>query len=273
MSVFLLYIAQEMRYTARAGRDLTFQRARNQIAPGMNNNTLKPNMKKTIIALMALAGVASAYTTVDVTADSQFYKDNNIGAEYILTLNLNVSELSSFLGTLDTDNEAAIFAVVQSGGNLNGVSLGKWGGGDVYLQTPNSAVENALNAGATGGVAVNGQKLDLNASSDCALSVTNMGAEFAWTSVESASITLYHQGVENLTTVTMNLTMDGGEKYTIMGSTSNSFRAWDAYGDTTTLKYNTNLVSSYTLKFIPEPATATLSLLALCGLAARRRRK
>ena len=32
-------------------------------------------------------------------------------------------------------------------------------------------------------------------------------------------------------------------------------------------------VSSFTVSFVPEPATATLSLLALCGLAARRRRR
>ena len=29
----------------------------------------------------------------------------------------------------------------------------------------------------------------------------------------------------------------------------------------------------YRVEYIPEPATATLSLLALCGLAARRRRR
>jgi hypothetical protein len=35
----------------------------------------------------------------------------------------------------------------------------------------------------------------------------------------------------------------------------------------------TAIVANYVTAIIPEPTTATLSLLALCGLAARRRRK
>lgn len=54
---------------------------------------------------------------------------------------------------------------------------------------------------------------------------------------------------------------------------------WNAYSETNTDETNTDtkneitsLTSSYTTKIIPEPATATLSLLALACLAARRRR-
>ena len=42
--------------------------------------------------------------------------------------------------------------------------------------------------------------------------------------------------------------------------------------DLSSIKGDVDAIKGY-MKSIPEPTTATLSLLALCGLAARRRRK
>ena len=67
-----------------------------------------------------------------------------------------------------------------------------------------------------------------------------------------------------------NLTLDGqqlvdGDVVNVNGVFENLDLAYDY-----TLSYNNGVVS---IKAIPEPATATLSLLALAGLAARRRRR
>ncbi|MBR5878575.1 MAG: PEP-CTERM sorting domain-containing protein [Akkermansia sp.] len=85
--------------------------------------------------------------------------------------------------------------------------------------------------------------------------------------------------------------MDNGDCYEFTGSTT-KFNNTDykfTYSDVTNLSVNSNLVSDalmfdscltnsdvisvHSSMMIPEPTTATLSLLALAGLAARRRRK
>lgn len=218
---------------------------------------------------MALSGMAMGVETK--TLDECILGKK---ADFILTLNLDASAISTLLPNLNDSNEGVVFATVESGSSFTGLAMGKWGTGDVYLQTPGKSgqLSGGLGATTSNGVTVNGQSLTESASSTLTgLSFTNM-AGTDWSKVDSAVLTLRHEGSKDLSTATLTLTVDDAV-YTVIGATSNSDRAWDTYAATTTLKYNTNFVTSASFLAVPEPTTATLSLLALAGLAARRRRK
>ncbi|MCI6980672.1 MAG: PEP-CTERM sorting domain-containing protein [Akkermansia muciniphila] len=231
-------------------------------------------MKTTLITLLALSGVSAAATQQENLTQCTL----GAKAQFVLTLELKPTAIATLLPNLDTKNEGVIFATVESGSSsVTGLALGKWGDGDVYMQLPSNSSQFAggLAAGTGSGVTVNGNSLDnSDVSTDIAgLSFTNMkGNGFDWTKVDSAVLTLNHDGAADLSTVKLALTIDGTVNY-ITGASTNTTRAWDNYGATTTLKWNENFVTSADFKTVPEPATAALSLLAFAGLASRRRRK
>lgn len=230
-------------------------------------------MKTTLITLLALAGVSAAGT------QSENLTQCTLGAkaQFVLTLDLKPTAIATLLPNLDSNNEGVIFATVESGSSVTGLALGKWGSGNVYMQLPSKSSQFAagLAAGTDNGATVNGNSLNNSdvTSGIEGLSFTNMaGNNFDWTSVTSAVLTLNHNGAADLSSVTLALTIDGTVKY-ITGASTNTDRAWDNYGATTTLKWNDTFVTSADFKTVPEPATAALSLLAFAGLASRRRRK
>ncbi len=230
-------------------------------------------MKTTLITLLALAGVSAAATQQENLTQCTL----GAKAQFVLTLDLKPTAIATLLPNLNTSNEGVIFATVESGSNFTGLALGKWGTGNVYMQLParSGQFTAGLGAGTDDGTTVNGNSLDNSGvTSDIeGLSFTNMaGNNFDWTSVTSAVLTLNHNGAANLSSVTLALTIDGTVKY-ITGASTNTDRAWDNYGATTTLKWNDTFVTSADFKTVPEPATAALSLLAFAGLASRRRRK
>lgn len=206
-------------------------------------------MKKTLIALMALAGVVmtaeggnlameAEFTTVPVNAG------NCWSGDYVLTFKL-------------ADNYSM---------DLGGAVVGFYRG---------SAVNDSLgyNAIVLGG-------------SDEALTLT-IGRGRAYDTVDNAT------GIDADTyftfgdKVTFATTIQKGVEYTLSvtgatGAMTPTLSWTDAElgAKTETLaSYNGNMNGNAALTYavntqiIPEPATATLSLLALCGLAARRRRK
>ena len=199
-------------------------------------------MKKTLIALMALAGVAAAETvnTIDAawgTAPArggEFYS-----ASYTLTF------------TLD-----ALYTLEKSG--------------DVLGFYRGSAINNShgYNAIVLGGT-------------DDALTLT-VGRGRAYDTVGDAT------GIDADTTftfqdsVTFTTAIQKGVTYTLSVTGDNQAMTptlrWEG-GSETLAAYNGNMngdaaiTSALNLGTVPEPTTATLSLLALAGLAARRRRK
>lgn len=239
-------------------------------------------MKTTLITLLALAGVSAAATQQeDLTTQCTL----GAKAQFVLTLDLKPKAIAALLPNLDRKNEGVIFATVESGNNFTGLALGQWGDtGKVYMQLPASKAQFTAGLGAgtdnsdsNNVITVNGNSLDNSgvASGIVGLSFTNMaGNNFDWNSdsITSAVLTLNHNGADDLSSVTLALTIDGAVKY-ITGASSNTNRAWDNYGATTTLKWNDTFVTSADFKTVPEPATAALSLLAFAGLASRRRRK
>ena len=203
-------------------------------------------MKKTLIALLALAGVAAAATETVNTIDADWgtapVKGNDFySADYTLTF------------TLD-----ALYTLEKSGS-----VLGFYRG---------SAVNDShgYNAIVLGG-------------SDDALTLT-VGRGRAFAPVDNAT------GIDAGTTftfqdsVTFTTAIQKGVTYTLSVAGANKAMTptltWDG-GSETLASYNGNMNGNAAITSalnpgtitIPEPTTATLSLLALAGLAARRRRK
>ena len=211
-------------------------------------------MKKTLIALMALAGIAcgaetltgitAQFTTPPTTADD--YWVNDYVFEFTLTEDYTLSDFGSVL------------AVYWGDQATNSTAGEGYSCGAIYLTESNGVLtlnigdgitnENLSNVDITSTTTFTNQRgttfstVEIQTGVTYTLSVTGANQDM--------TPTLTWEG-ESVTAAVFNGNMNGG----------NSGNA------TTNYKVNVGTVT------IPEPATATLSLLALAGLAARRRRK
>ena len=198
-------------------------------------------MKKTIIALMALAGIASAGQYVD-TLTAYFVTAPTLGGNcwsndytfrFLLEDDYTVGE--GTVGTVlafyrgNAINDSVGYNAIVLGGSDDALTL------TVGRGKANNTVDNATDIGA--------------------------GTTFTFTDNVTFTTTI-QKGVE------YTLTVDGGDQ--AMTPTL----SWDG-GSETLASYKGNMNGNAALYSvaIPEPTTATLSLLALAGLAARRRRK
>lgn len=233
-------------------------------------------MKKTLITLLAIAGVAAAETlTFDISRNGNIvtFAFDEVAAQEILSLTYTNWTYSG-------------------GGNNN---VGSW-------QSPtNAAYENSFSPDAQLRDSTNGQTLPdswtmnftVNNKSDAAITLTKFtfdtygyfggGADRD----TAASVTLT---LNNVTTELFDLGI-GGETttatLTLTGDNAITIGAKDSVNLALTMKgsdpYNTYTgITSGSVSYsvapgptpnVPEPTTATLSLLALAGLAARRHRK
>ena len=208
-------------------------------------------MKKTLIALMAMAGVAmgavvedhlaieATFTTAPSTAG------NFWSADYVLTFTLAQDY------TLQHGGSVVAFYRGSDANNDYGYNAITLGGTDeaLTLTVGRGRAQNTLN------------------------NATGIGANTTFTYQDK---------------VTFETTIAKGVEYTLSvagatGAMTPTLSWVDAEGiaqSLTAASYNgnmnghqTNMVTAVNTEYIPEPATATLSLLALAGLAARRRRK
>jgi hypothetical protein len=204
-------------------------------------------MKKTIIALMALAGLAIADEHLAIQAEfttAPAWAGNLWSGDYVLTF------------TLAEDY------TLQHGGSVVGFYRGS-GINDGYGY-------NAITLGGT----------------NDALTLT-VGRGRVFSTLNNATGIGANTYMEYKDSVTFTTAIEKGVEYTLSVTGGNqsmtptlSWTAADLTAQTETLaSYNGNMNSNADLTsvvntvMIPEPATATLSLLALAGLAARRRRK
>ena len=253
-------IAFEMRYThARRVRlgSLGIPTREEPGIPGQlaakNNkhieNTIK--MKKTIIALMALAGVAAAAPNeLGISTGGNFW-----GGDFTLTFTLNEGALSA----TDTTDVLALYWGTFSTGDYyaNGITLTWSSDSEVSLYIGDGAMASVAGGDEGANITENtsfnglrgatfGTKLSMGET----YTLVNVGGD------GNQTVSLYSGVSANgvaLETVNYNGNMNGGNADTTMRSVVNA-----QYGYTPA---------------VPEPTTATLSLLALAGLAARRRRK
>lgn len=255
-------------------------------------------MKKTIIALMALAGVAAAETTDLLASDANWnfsapdkisIKDgvlDNTGhwnsgyANYVLpnaiTLNSNLSlELSYTMTFTNTSDVAATVALHSSSDVLAfGAETYNGGSNDAPLCIGYTTAAAAISANAITFVASNaygyifdsattidtGKTAGIKSGTDVTTVSHNITEIIAWNNTEQKFIATISIDGEVARTQIL------GDSYTlkkISVATAGNNTDWRSQPS----------FSNMQLKVVPEPATATLSLLALAGLCARRRRK
>ena len=209
--------------------------------------TYSISMKKTLIALMALAGVAMADEHLAIIAEftqAPVQAGNFWSDDYELTFTLAEDY------TLQHGGSVVAFyrgEAIDNSHGYNAITLG--GTNDALtLTVGRGRVFNTLN-GATG--------IGANTTVTYQDKVT-----FDVTIEKGVTYTLSVTGANQSMTPTLSWTTAE------LGTQS---VAADSYAGN--MNGNATIVSAVNTVMIPEPATATLSLLALAGLAARRRRK
>ncbi len=244
-------------------------------------------MKKTLIALMALAGVAVASSPI--TLESKLVSGENIYGVYSQWENIK-NDTTLIEGTETTYPETLTFYVKVSDlfGAENLSSTGK------YQFTSFSFLGQA-----NGNCSNGGDTLTITVGSQSVTGIVQQSSN-AYTSVvfDTPNANSLFFTTSDILTLTLQAGFDGGKDngrveimYYDTPRTNQALGAASALSsDGTDLnyfhKYSNNSgngfqtgwktdapVVSMTVTYIPEPATATLSLLALAGLAARRRRK
>lgn len=202
-------------------------------------------MKKTLIALVAMAGMAFGAAEDHLAIDASFTTaPSNAGnfwsADYVLTFTLAADY------SLEHGGSVVAFyrgSAVNDNYGYNAITLGG----------TNDALTLTIGRGRANNTVANGTGIDVNTTFSYQDKVT-----FTTTIERGVEYTLSVAGASGAMTPTL---------------------AWGVDGTETAAAYNGNMNGNAAVtyavntEYIPEPATATLSLLALAGLAARRRRK
>lgn len=235
-------------------------------------------MKKTLITFLALASVAAA------GVDGNWKGTFSWGSDKPLTFNLGANSpisvsLSATMQKYAENSEAtnATYKEVSTDGYTGtfspGINVGDATNGGSWTLTFTVKNESDESLDLTGfsvdlytyasGGGIQGEDTKR------ALTLTLSNDSNVVAFKETYNIT--HGGDKPVTGAAKNYAFDMNDSYKYLG-VGESFTF-----DLTVTRSGTNPgtfvgLQSATFKIIPEPATATLSLLALCGLAARRRR-
>lgn len=251
-------------------------------------------MKKTLIALIAMVGAASAEITdglqwaesvtgglqktstftineyFDFSTPGVFVADagnraysTNLGGKFT-----NAFTLSFKLIDFDANNWEDAVSLYSNGithGTNNSIQVQKNSSGELMVYTENFSGSNVAGDASN----INLGKLDNLEGKVLTLVFDGTGA--------TKTLTAYVNGVANADTVTFTYAD------TVTPSTAlTGFQFGTAFGGQRTANsvklddlalWSRALSAAEVATLVPEPTTATLSLLALCGLAARRRRK
>lgn len=239
-------------------------------------------MKKTIIALLALAGVTMAEDvalTLSSPASGSLTSSNTLvkwqtSVDGVYT---DITELTSWALTFTLDIErksngvpiiaANDLAFIQNNGSNNNCSVKFAMNGDGTLKF------YGYTTGGNSGISTNSTDVFLSTQT-----ITNDDGSTT-TIIPDTAITLQFIANEdadgNITGGTLSalsgdkaLSIELDSALTL--TNSSSIRLWTNLGNE---QFKDISLTSLSNNVIPEPTTATLSLLALAGLAARRRRK
>ncbi len=203
-------------------------------------------------------------------------KTNN---SYTLTATLDVKTLATYIGKDSTKTAFSPFMSVSSSSYSIGAGAGK--------TTTANGITLAAKAVGAGNVGGNGYTPEDDATTPNPISLSTLD----FSTISAAGVTLVHADGSG-STVFLTLVDTDNQATTYYGA-DNGLMWGGGFGNVQTVKFDKNLVTSLYLmadtatqnvayvnlaaidaaKAVPEPATATLSLLALAGLAARRRRK
>lgn len=222
-------------------------------------------MKKTLITLMALAGVAAADTlTFDInrTGNDVTFEFDEAAAQEILTITYTDWTYSGAgnnnVGSWQSPSNAAYQNSFSPDAQLRGNTTDSWTMN--FTVTNNTEEEISLTQFTFDTYGINGGGSDKNATIPVTLTLAGI----------TTNISLDFGG--RTTTGTLDFTGDnaitiGANQTATLALTMAATNGFNTYSGITAGSV------TYTTPVIPEPTTATLSLLALAGLAARRRRK
>lgn len=229
-------------------------------------------MKKTIIALMALAGVATA-AEINLL-DTKYFTlcDNNqdvLDGDGISTSQLfGYGDINTWHCTYqkkDLDNQSTV--TVDNGLSLQLGNVADVGGGNYAAVRFEAEAPITLSFNVKFGSAWGGDGSAFTADYQCSL--YGFDSNGTATLIDSWNKQFARTTVKNYAGETVTLNFSTETEYATYGVIFSSTKAVSAAGGMNMLF--SNIVA--TTAPVPEPATATLSLLALAGLAARRRRK
>ena len=240
-------------------------------------------MKKTLITLLALAGTAFAGTgTITLSGI-------DANAPIVATSELTLANLTTIVSKANT-NKALLGITVDGGVDSEGVekadynwsaSVGSWSGTcELHIYNKKGGETISGNAASSFTYSVEGSTSSFNIKNYFSLENAVKGAiTFAYAGANAT------QAAEG-TAVVLSVVYEDGTVKSLYGISS-SYK----YSSNTpvAITYNTDLlnapvvttnvdwsesslVAAHKSLLVPEPATATLSLLALAGFAARRRR-
>ena len=271
-----------MRYTAPAGQAglLSFRRAWKQVPLHelCNIQTEYITMKKTLITLLALAGAAAGETiTLAIPADGTTNNGGHgsTGAEAALTNYANSADGGYMFNTGGQVNPDASFneGILRTDGGLVCLTL-----------APRHGAGGSGEAIVLSGKELNGYEVDSFTfsitSSSCTsegtvaltLAVIEKGTGNTWSVNQRSTGTLTvnsDSGAE--VKLTLDSAIEWSDSYKVVAMIDNTAKTLTG-GNSPTYTMTGISVTATGTPVVPEPATATLSLLALCGLAARRRR-
>ena len=270
-----------MRYTAPAGQAglLSFRRAWKQVPLHELHNTQTEyiTMKKTLITLLALAGAAAGEEIILTLPGAQTVTN---GEEwYLYTAAETLGKM------LEWKKDYGVYAGNNGGksSSMTGTSEGQegyWSGSSITLAGRNGTQGESCLLVLGSELAPNSKvsSITLTAVIDADTNINGLDVEFGIGLIDGSNTSQY------VSSVTKSYTASGSSDTAVeVTLTMNDSYTWKE-GDKIVIATNgpkftpagdTYVVSDYTVAVtytIPEPATATLSLLALCGLAARRRR-
>ena len=266
-------------------------------------------MKKTIIALMALAGVASAASSMPqivggADAVEQLGSSIKISSSNGSLTDVRETHMDNVWGEGDVTDRGSVkfsgaytvgdngtFSTTSQGAGLDIFmnSLFDVNAGDVTLSftadlTTGSAGKlltfgedsswsytlNVDTAGNLTGITSNGYAATTVITSN----LGNVGGAHDYVLSWASPANFFNSGVTNEKDRIITLFVDGTVALQVEVANQNYGSAWDThyyFGSGLDATYSN--VEFHRGSIIPEPTTATLSLLALVGLAARRRRK
>ena len=241
-------------------------------------------MKKTLIALMALTGGAMAMDTVFTTTNS---KDSATGGYEAdgFAFNLSGTAFTTTSNPVGEEIGDEVQLVSMSLQTRNSNSTGKYGKYYLVLTDTNFNVLACSNEQSTPCADESTFFTWTFGSDSKPITISTSGDYFVIAQKDAVSVNttlvvdgegmnLNSKGVINygggsLDFGGLNSKLSGLQFIQISDSDNDSY--YDTYDFNKSNQYAPNV--TIVTKAIPEPATATLSLLALAGLAARRRRK
>ncbi len=252
-------------------------------------------MKKTLIAIMAFAGAAAADTpTPTVTVNDYSFSTSvitfgstdtawssfagKINAANSFTLQITLTDWAPkngpifYLSTGDSESTALYnTSLVTVGYSANGNGIDVWYGAALFNSTNGSMGSDAKapNPGPVHYTYTSTSRTELPSHAIGTLPETTL-----FVTANQGTVTLYEVNYDNeLVQICSTTNLSEGEAKSIVFSQWANSTSYESSGTISISAYNGALTTTQMAALIPEPSTATLSLLALAGLAVRRRRK